>query len=523
MKTALDFYERGKLKESSADDYNANSFYSKNRFICPECGEAVYIRPSKYANFFVHYRKTDTSAECDRRVDAPTGSIYERIGLPVYLRKQGETKFELFLGCKAISDSVMDLAEKNRIKLSVDGKQQYSITRERFSTENTVLLQLTHIPAYGQKYNIYITPAEKSHALYQQWSNYADGFSNDGALFSVTDNGGKKIRHGDNVYTETEYYWVRRQSQLPGYVDGIDMKMQGTLELPDRKWYVFKGTFQILKEDKAFNFLISYLRENLKVHLLEKKSEFVPLWPPIAKSDEGYLVDKKSNQLFGCIISGNEQPKVYSYSGTSPIPIELSCKDNVLKLFFRGTDTYINVDRKYLSTGVLLRAINKKFKSGEKNEPLFKYSDEEIVASKEYEIKVNYLELINADCVDYIHLSQSGEIIRKKANCNTAITDLHTDEKLIFIKHGYVLATVKIVLENGTSKVLDESALKIEIKRYKHISTVQLPVKLRERLYLTCWKTTEVVNYVDDVLKRNSISIPMIKVMEETFNEISGS
>ena len=52
MKTAIDFYERGKLKEANADDYNRLSYYPRNRFICPECGEPVHLTGSKYSKFF---------------------------------------------------------------------------------------------------------------------------------------------------------------------------------------------------------------------------------------------------------------------------------------------------------------------------------------------------------------------------------------------------------------------------------------------------------------------------------------
>ena len=63
MKTAIDFYERGKLKEANADDYNRLSYYPRNRFICPECGEPVHLTGSKYSNFFGHYKKTDISVK----------------------------------------------------------------------------------------------------------------------------------------------------------------------------------------------------------------------------------------------------------------------------------------------------------------------------------------------------------------------------------------------------------------------------------------------------------------------------
>ena len=102
MKTALDLYERGKQKEVNADEYNRTWDYSRSRFICPECGEAVHLTGSKYSNHFAHYKQSDISVECDRRVDgSPTDSVYERIGLPIYLRKNFSDDFSLYIGFKA--------------------------------------------------------------------------------------------------------------------------------------------------------------------------------------------------------------------------------------------------------------------------------------------------------------------------------------------------------------------------------------------------------------------------------------
>ena len=59
MKTALDFYERGKQKEANADEYDRSRYYSKDKFICPECGEAVHLTGSRYSNHFAHFKKKD--------------------------------------------------------------------------------------------------------------------------------------------------------------------------------------------------------------------------------------------------------------------------------------------------------------------------------------------------------------------------------------------------------------------------------------------------------------------------------
>ncbi len=54
MKTALDFYARGKQKEANADEYDRSRYYSRDRLICPECGEAVHLTGSRYSNHFAH-------------------------------------------------------------------------------------------------------------------------------------------------------------------------------------------------------------------------------------------------------------------------------------------------------------------------------------------------------------------------------------------------------------------------------------------------------------------------------------
>lgn len=114
MKNAIDFYERGKQKEANADEFNRNFRYVHGRFICPECGEAVHLTGYKDSNHFSHYKKTDISVEYGRRVDGePIDSIYERIGLPIYLRKSVDSTFSLYMGFRAIPQRLIDLAMQN--------------------------------------------------------------------------------------------------------------------------------------------------------------------------------------------------------------------------------------------------------------------------------------------------------------------------------------------------------------------------------------------------------------------------
>ena len=113
MKTALDFYARGKQKEANADEYDRSRYYSRDRFICPECGEAVHLTGSRYSNHFAHFKKSEVSAECDRRVDgSQTDSVYERIGLLIYMRKNSSGDFYLYMGFKVLPPMLMEKASQ---------------------------------------------------------------------------------------------------------------------------------------------------------------------------------------------------------------------------------------------------------------------------------------------------------------------------------------------------------------------------------------------------------------------------
>ena len=61
------------------------------------------------------------------------------------------------------------------------------------------------------------------------------------------------------------------------FIPGIEMKKCGCLILKDDILNVFCGTFSSNISDIEFSYLASYLRSKLKIHLLEKQPEFVPI------------------------------------------------------------------------------------------------------------------------------------------------------------------------------------------------------------------------------------------------------
>lgn len=516
MKTAIDFYAPGKQKEADADEYDRSHYYSRERFICPECGEAVYLTGSKYSNFFSHYKKSDVSEECDRRVDGdPTDSVYERIGLPVYMRKTASSDFHLFMGFKALPISLMDKAVKEKVSIKIDKKNVYRINEERFSCEETSLIPLDYIPLSGTKYHISFEPPNKAYALSQHWSNYADGFSYEGALFSVSEQGGKKIRHGDSVSTDVDYYWVRRQTQLPSYIPGINMKECGRLILKETTMIVFYGTFCSDISDVEFSYLTSFLRNNLRIHLLEKKPEFIPLWPPSIKTEEGYVVDKSTMCVYGYVSSGNDIPKIYVYQGVQKIPNQLEAKHHLLSVQMWDQETLVNIDKKYVSSGTFFLKRNRPVLDNI-IDPYMIYSDERInIQGKDIVHTCNTL-LIESGCVtDFMKVRANGEIETLSGIGKHIFENLISKDYIYVITNKKLMSVISVLINMNEEQVtIRYDQLEQLMKKYRNSKYIKLPNKLRIDF-------TEILNKdknnktIKKILLDNILPKAIVKILEE--------
>lgn len=519
MKTAIDFYARGKQKEADADEYERSNLYSRSRFICPECGEAVHLTGSKYSNFFAHYKKSDVSAECDRRIDGePTDSVYERIGLPIYMRRTASGDFNLYMAFKALPNSVMNQAISDNISISIDGKSVYKINNERFSCDYTALIPIDYILLSGAKYKIKFNPENKAYVLSQHWSDYADGFSYEGALFRVSEQGGKKVRHGDSISTEDEYYWVRKQPQLPNNIPGIHMKKSGKLILKGSILNVFKGTFSSDISDAEFNFLTSYLRTNMKVHLLEKQPEFFPIWPPVIKTEEGYVVNNEVPEVFGHIVSGNELPKIYIYHGISKIPVGTEQKDYLVSVKIQSQSVLVNIDRKYVSSGTLLLKGNREISEFE-NEMYFMKESESIRiegAVEDYNQKQIDFE---TNVPTRLILVRSGVIEEKKITDKYAAVDLENGDQIYALHYRYLFGTVKVLIKEENKAAMDDERLCKLFERYKYTKQIVLPYSVRIKLYQIKNESKASYEYISEALSSNRIAIGVMRGLEEMSNE----
>ena len=517
MKTALDFYERGKQKEANADEYDRSRYYSKDKFICPECGEAVHLTGSRYSNHFAHFKKNEVSAECDRRVDGrPTDSVYERIGLPIYMRKNSSEVFYLYMGFKALPPMLMEKAIQESISVKIDGKNTYRINNERFSCEGTALIPLDYIPLSGYKYHLCYEPMNKAYAVSQHWSDYADGFSYEGAIFTVSEQGGKKIRHGDSITTEEQYYWVRHQPELPSFVPGIEMKKCGRLILKDTTLNVFCGTFSSDISDVEFNYIMSYLRTNLKMHLLEKQPEFVPIWPPVVKTEDGYIVNSKEQSVYGYVVSGNDNPRIYVYQGIRKIPDELNSVNHLTCVKVWDQEALVNIDRKYVSNGILLLKRSRVIITNDAE--IYEFIDDEYISIQKDNLYRNCNRILfkAGHQTDFILVRKSGQIEQDGGIGEHIFEDLRDGDLIYVLQNRYLVNLLVISIEKQQVDMsINDEELYCLLKTFKGTKRVQLPHKLRIQICEIQNKVTLSKKYLDNILKSNSISMAMIKVLEE--------
>ncbi|OAA91885.1 hypothetical protein [Clostridium ljungdahlii] len=525
MKTAIYHYSLGKQKEVQASDFIRGSSFPPGKFTCPECGENVFLTSRKYSILFSHYEKKETSPECDRRVDGKSSlTIYERIGLPLYLRINNGN-FYLSMGFRPISFDILQTASREGAYIEISenvrnslNKYKYFINQERFYSDATTFIPIDFIPRHEHQYSISFSKGDSGYSLKKIWSDYADGFSNAGALFTSNECGGKKIRHGDSISSNKDYYWVRKDTEIPKYISGIEMKLCGNLVLKDEKYYVFKGSFiASLSNQRQFRQLAGYLKKYMKVFLLEKQPEIIPLWPPCVRVCDGYDVSDVGKDIFCNVVSGNETPKVFIYQSSKIYPREplikkTSAENRIISFRISSESILVNVDRKMISTGTYFKYTKTELEELE--------SEIVEIENNEY-CDVNSLHQIRTDKelkfqtltdVEVIRVDRRGNISKSKSTDGTLeIKELMYQDRIYILSHNRLIYSANIEREKISS--YDDIKLYDLLKAHNKDVRVVMPVGVRKIIIKMLISYSASKKYLYDYLEKNTIPVTLANLL----------
>lgn len=218
MEKARDYYSNKLLIAQEVKGiYQQTISAIDKKFICPECGEYVaFVSGNKKKPYFRHCNSNEYTKNCDFRTQTQTySSIYEKLGLPMYIKKVGENYYELFIGFYKLEEYILKLAEDLDCNVDItkagENEEQietYSINSNRFSINSTSLIRVDFISfRYHLKYN----STRVGKYLLERWGNNIEGILDSGTLFEFNENGGRKIRINDEITTNTDYYLIAKE------------------------------------------------------------------------------------------------------------------------------------------------------------------------------------------------------------------------------------------------------------------------------------------------------------------------
>ena len=280
MRYAIDRYAVGQETEVCASDFESLYFIPgrKNRFYCPECGEIVYFRNKggNHPSQFYHQEKTERTPECDRRVDGRSElSLSQRVGLPLFLTGTLTGQFQLSIGFPALGTDMLDKASEAGYIVEISSGNQIrsiKVDQTNFFSNSITLVPIDFVPPNGKNYAITSYGGRSVFGLQRKWSDYADGFDKDGAVFTYEETGGRKIRRGDSISTNRSYFLVVKNS-LPPYLQ-IHQEMIGRLEVGEDSFKILKIEITASVDDKGiFSSISTYFYRHFGVWLLECQPE----------------------------------------------------------------------------------------------------------------------------------------------------------------------------------------------------------------------------------------------------------
>ena len=272
---------------------------------------------------FYHQVRTVYSPECDKRVDGNSSLyVYQRVGLPVKIARRGDTFF-LYMSFPAISNTLIETAINQKAKVTISANnlsKSFPINFTYFQADKQTLLPIDFVPI-GKNYSVAVSGTIDLSQLKQKWSDYSDGFSYAGAIFTNEDDGARKVRRGDSITTGKRYYLISKDYR-PIYKE-IEIEVIGNITLNNSIFNVYELEVNVSVYDKyLYTSISNYLKQCFGVWLLEPTPELIPLWPPVTDQDV-YVPVNDRGSVICAVSSGNSTPRVYHYERNRAITVPI--------------------------------------------------------------------------------------------------------------------------------------------------------------------------------------------------------
>ncbi|EPY09175.1 hypothetical protein PAALTS15_00905 [Paenibacillus alvei TS-15] len=407
-------------------------------------------------------------------------SIFERLGLPVYLRKDGDDRFDLYIGFYSLDESLFSNAEKDKLKITINPYQKdslfknsisFMIDRNNFLVGTTTLLKIDYI---SPRYSITCSLSQYEGMIYERWGNYVEGILKEGALFSHNDQGGRKIRINDEITTDTEYLYLCTNEQLLDRHKDIQRTYCGMISLlhSDREnfYNVYKIVFKP-QSDQRFKELFKFCRDYFKVSLLSKPVRFDALWPPTIQRDNQLSCINSKDNLFLLKSDDTELLRAYSHNGLQHEELQgmvLNNKTKLLAINISDGEAAITIAEKYTSIHSVVQKFNKVIKS---------YRNSMCITDiKGIQIKGGTTQVLPYKGILKVSSESRSSILRIRNNnicqynikaSNISIDNLSFGDELVAVINGQFISLINFARNHPINSVLSDEEIFRQLIKFK--------------------------------------------------------
>lgn len=523
MDKAKENYKIGEVRIVSANQiktqYGRTISCEEKRFFCTNCGEYVtFVNPIKKKPYFRHIKSTEESYECELRIDGQGKlSIYEKVGMSIYLKKNQNKNFSLYIGFYAVNqkdicllknESITILPIKSNRKL----ENKYFIDSINFNSDTTTLKQINFT---APKYKLSYSSSKAKDKLGEIWGTEIEGINESGALFKYGKNGGRKIRINEEISTESDYYCISQDSFIFKGVFGIHYEELGRVSLRNITYRVYKIRIEFNSWNKKA--LCEFFRDNFKVSLVNKSSEIISIWPPIINHDKTIELFYNKNNLF-LLKSTQPNAKAFIHRTGHAKEINLNKIDDkkyTFKVSPISIERAINLNDEYNSEYLLVFNYKERITSFN-NEIVIKDINENIIENGIYnELPIDRkLKIYSNSEVEILHYRNNiiFKIYKIKSQINV-IEGLKYNDKLV-VKIGLkknILVEYKKLKEKSKKNYFDDGEV---YKRLKSLNYIFEPVDTFTRSILRQLKDyPKTYNLVKSYVVKNKMPIGAKKIL----------